>query len=195
MEGLLAAFPKLVGLGQQHTFVETDSVRYVYQPLEELFVVLITTKTSNILEDLQTLHLFTRLVRGPLSPCPSCARVSRAPSPPCPPSLAHRSPSTAACPTRRRCRRTPTSSSLPLTSSSPWGTTTTCPFLRCDPRCAHTHARGARRDPHPAPGPSFLRVQVRTFTEMDSHEERIQEMIARVRVRTRRHTPRVLPRA
>ena len=115
VEGLLAAFPKLVGLGQQHTFVETDSVRYVYQPLEELFVVLITTKTSNILEDLQTLHLFTRLVRA---------------VPPFPPPWQHRAslmlglmrlpdrfPSTAVCPTRRRCRPTPTSSSLHLTSS------------------------------------------------------------------------------
>jgi len=64
IEGLLAAFPKLISTSkQQHTFVETDTVRYVYQPLENgLFLLLITTKSSNIVQDLGTLRLLAKVV-------------------------------------------------------------------------------------------------------------------------------------
>ncbi|XP_014514219.1 coatomer subunit delta [Vigna radiata var. radiata] len=62
IEGLLAAFPKLVGTGKQHTYVETENVRYVYQPIEALYLLLVTNKNSNILEDLETLRLLSKLV-------------------------------------------------------------------------------------------------------------------------------------
>ncbi|KAK9822895.1 hypothetical protein WJX74_001778 [Apatococcus lobatus] len=64
IEGLLAAFPKLVGsgTGKQHTYVETENVRYVYQPIEGLYLLLVTNKASNILEDLETLRLLAKVV-------------------------------------------------------------------------------------------------------------------------------------
>lgn len=67
IEGLLASFPKLIGAADQHTFVETDAVRYVYQPLDDLYLVLVTNKGSNILQDISTLHLFARIVGAYLS--------------------------------------------------------------------------------------------------------------------------------
>ncbi|KAK9471215.1 uncharacterized protein V1510DRAFT_381439 [Dipodascopsis tothii] len=62
IEALLAAFPTLTQSGTQHTTVEDENVRYVYQPLEELYMVLITNRQSNILQDISTLHLFAQVV-------------------------------------------------------------------------------------------------------------------------------------
>ncbi|KAG6002991.1 hypothetical protein E4U21_002466 [Claviceps maximensis] len=62
IEALLASFPKLADSGTQHTTVEQDNVRFVYQPLDELYMVLITNKQSNILQDIDTLHLFAQVV-------------------------------------------------------------------------------------------------------------------------------------
>lgn len=62
IESLLASFTKVIPANTQHTSVETSEVRYVYQPLEDLYIFLITNKASNILQDIETLHLFARVV-------------------------------------------------------------------------------------------------------------------------------------
>ncbi|EME47624.1 hypothetical protein DOTSEDRAFT_69542 [Dothistroma septosporum NZE10] len=62
VEALLASFPKLADSASQHTTVEQDNVRFVYQPLDELYMVLITNRQSNILQDISTLHLFAQVV-------------------------------------------------------------------------------------------------------------------------------------
>jgi len=63
VEGLLTAFPKLLDSGKDHTYIETETVRYVYQPMESLYLVLVTNKSSNILEDLETLRLLAKVVQ------------------------------------------------------------------------------------------------------------------------------------
>ncbi|KAH7313329.1 putative coatomer subunit delta [Stachybotrys elegans] len=62
MEALLASFPKQADSGTQHTTVERDNVRFVYQPLDELYMVLVTNRQSNILQDIDSLHLFAQVV-------------------------------------------------------------------------------------------------------------------------------------
>lgn len=63
VEGLLSAFPKLVEGGRDHTFIETETVRYVYQPMESLYLVMVTNKSSNILEDIETLRLLAKVIQ------------------------------------------------------------------------------------------------------------------------------------
>ncbi|XP_029654942.1 coatomer subunit delta-like [Octopus sinensis] len=62
MEGLLAAFPQLVKNSKDYTYEEIGEIRYIYQPIEELYVLLITNKASNIMEDIECLRLFARVV-------------------------------------------------------------------------------------------------------------------------------------
>ena len=64
VEGLLAAFSKMVNPDSESTFIETENVRYLYQPLDTVYMLLITNRSSNIIEDLDTLHLMAKLVGG-----------------------------------------------------------------------------------------------------------------------------------
>jgi hypothetical protein len=62
VEGLFNSFPKLLDKSSQHTFIETESVRYLFQPVESLYIVVIATKNSNMMEDLETMKLLARCV-------------------------------------------------------------------------------------------------------------------------------------
>src|SRR3989338_1934522 len=69
IEGLLSAFPKLLGdstdgnvNNREYTVVESCSYRYVFQPAEALFLVVLSTTQSNIIEDLAALRMLGRLL-------------------------------------------------------------------------------------------------------------------------------------
>lgn len=57
LEEYILNFPKSISSSQQHTFVEAHNIRYVYLPLESLYLLLITNKSSNIIEDLETVRI------------------------------------------------------------------------------------------------------------------------------------------
>lgn len=122
IEALLASFPKLADSGTQHTTVEQDNVRFVYQPLDELYMVLITNRQSNILQDIDSLHLFAQVV------------------------------------------------------------TSTCKNLEEREILKHAYELLSAFDEIVTLGyrENLTTSQIKTFLEMESHEERIQEIIARV---------------
>jgi hypothetical protein len=126
LETLLLSFPKLADSGTQHTTVEQDNVRFVYQPLDELYMVLITNRQSNILQDIDSLHLFAQVV------------------------------------------------------------TSTCKSLDEREILKNAYELLSAFDELVTLGyrENLTISQIKTFLEMESHEERIQEIIARVCMRT-----------
>lgn len=62
LEEHIRNFPKSIHANQQHTFVETDSIRYIYLPLETMYLVLLTNKNSNVIEDLEAIRLVHKVV-------------------------------------------------------------------------------------------------------------------------------------
>ena len=58
IEGHLGAFPKLIATSG-HAYIDAESVRFVYQEIGELYIVLVVSKDSNIVEDLAAVSLLT----------------------------------------------------------------------------------------------------------------------------------------
>eukprot|EP00834_Sanchytrium_tribonematis_P003162 NODE_114_length_18474_cov_1.567510.p6 type:complete len:405 gc:universal NODE_114_length_18474_cov_1.567510:12289-13503(+) len=67
VEGLISSFPKLLESNAQHTYVDTDQVRLCFQPLDKVYLIMITNKRSNILQDINTLNLFAKIVQDTCS--------------------------------------------------------------------------------------------------------------------------------
>lgn len=65
---LLSNFQNLVSsISSDHTFVEDEHVRYVYKPIDEFYIILITNRQSNIIQDLATLNIFSQTVNATIS--------------------------------------------------------------------------------------------------------------------------------
>ena len=69
IEGQLSVFPKLVQFSG-HAYIDTESVRFVYQDINDLYIVLVVSKDSNIVSDLDSLSFLvdvTRFVAGDIN--------------------------------------------------------------------------------------------------------------------------------
>lgn len=52
--------------GQQHTFIEKDCLRYLFQPVEDNFVVVLTNRSSNVIADLRAVAQFAGITSSTL---------------------------------------------------------------------------------------------------------------------------------
>lgn len=62
LEQLLNHFSQSISLNQQHSYFETEEALFVFQPLNQLILVLIATKASNVIQHLDCLHLIGRFI-------------------------------------------------------------------------------------------------------------------------------------
>jgi hypothetical protein len=52
VEDIYMSFPKFIHPNQQHTYVQSDKYTFLYIPIDQnLFLVLVSSKNSNIIED------------------------------------------------------------------------------------------------------------------------------------------------
>lgn len=62
LEEHIVAFSRNVDIHKDSTYFENDKSRYLYIPIESLFLILISTKDSNIIEDMEVIKLSYRLI-------------------------------------------------------------------------------------------------------------------------------------
>ena len=62
IEGQLGAFPKLVQFAG-HSYIETDRMRFVFQEVGDLYIVILVSKDSNLVSDLEAISLLCDVTR------------------------------------------------------------------------------------------------------------------------------------
>lgn len=64
VEDIYLSFPKLIKPNQQHTYVQSDKYTFLYIPMENLFLVTVSSKNSNIIEDQETIRTIYKILCG-----------------------------------------------------------------------------------------------------------------------------------
>ena len=64
VEDIYLSFPKLIKPNQQHTYVQSDKYIFLYIPMENLFLVTVSSKNSNIIEDQETIRTIYKILCG-----------------------------------------------------------------------------------------------------------------------------------
>mgnify|MGYP001022665711 CR=1 FL=1 len=64
VEEIYRSFPKLIHQGQQHTYVQSDKHTFLYLPIDSLYLVLVSSKNSNIIEDQETIRTIYKILCG-----------------------------------------------------------------------------------------------------------------------------------
>lgn len=62
VEEYVSSLPRHIAKGYQHTQIEIENLRYLYIPIQDLLLVLITSKSSNVIEDMEILKLLYGIV-------------------------------------------------------------------------------------------------------------------------------------
>lgn len=59
---MLAHFTQSLTLNQQHSYVESEEALFAFQPINQLYLVLIASKGSNVLQHLECVQLICRFI-------------------------------------------------------------------------------------------------------------------------------------
>jgi hypothetical protein len=63
LEEHIVHFSRNIDSCKDSTHLETDSTRYIFIPIENLYLVIITTRQSNVIEDIEVLKMIYRLIQ------------------------------------------------------------------------------------------------------------------------------------